>query len=233
LLASVSHDLRTPLGTIIGAVTTLEDRGHALDQQARDSLLAGIHEQAEHLSRLLRNLLEMTRLEGAAVRLAPELAAIEEPIGTVMAALRDRIRDRQIRVHVPSEALFAVFDPVAVELALSNLVENALRHGADPIEIDVSVESDDEIAVRVRDRGPGLAPGEQAHVFTKFYRGAGARAGGAGLGLAIVRILIEASGGRVWARTRKDGAGAEFGFTLPRVTAPHFDEADTLESPHD
>ena len=231
LLASVSHDLRTPLGTIIGAVTTLEDRGHALDDEARASLLAAIHEQAEHLSKLLRNLLEMTRLEGG-VRLARELGAVEEPIGSALAALRHRIGDRSITVHVPDEPLFTVFDPVAVELVMSNLIENALRHGADPIEIVVGVESDDEIAVRVRDRGPGLAPEEQAQVFEKFFRGARARTGGAGLGLAIVRILIEASGGRVWARARDDGAGAEFGFTLPRVAAPQIDEADALEA-HD
>jgi two-component system sensor histidine kinase KdpD len=233
LLASVSHDLRTPLGTIIGAVTTLESRGHALDQEASASLLAAIHEQAQHLSKLLRNLLEMTRLEGGAVRLARELGTIEEPIGTVLAALRDRIGDRQINVRVPSEPLFTVFDPVAVELVLSNLVENALRHGADPIEIEVASENEVELAVRVCDRGPGLAPGEQAHVFDKFYRGERARAGGAGLGLAIVRILIEASGGRVWARAREDGAGAEFGFTLPRVAAPQIDETDALEPHHD
>jgi K+-sensing histidine kinase KdpD len=232
LLASVSHDLRTPLGTILGAVTTLEDRGTALDAAARDSLLADIHEQAEHLSKLLRNLLEMTRLEGGAVRLTRELGAIEEPIGTALAALRERIGDRQINVRVPSEPLFTVFDPVAVELVLSNLVENALRHGGDPIEIEVSSENPDEVAVRVRDRGPGLAAGEEQRVFDKFYRGAHARAGGAGLGLAIVRILIEASGGRVWACSRDDGAGAEFGFTLPRVATPSVDEPEGLES-HD
>jgi len=223
LLASVSHDLRTPLGTIVGAVTTLEDRGDALDQEARDSLLAAIHEQAEHLSKLLRNLLEMTRLEGGAVRLSRELGAIEEPIGAALAALRHRIGDRQISVRGPSEPLFTVFDPVAIELALSNLIENALRHGADPIEIEIGSDDEHEIAVRVRDRGPGLAPGEQAQVFDKFFRGSTARAGGAGLGLAIVRILIEASGGRVWARGRDDSPGAEFGFTLPRVAPPQLD----------
>ncbi|MFO7565434.1 MAG: DUF4118 domain-containing protein [Enhygromyxa sp.] len=229
LLASVSHDLRTPLGTILGAVTTLEDRGEALDREARDSLLAAIHEQAEHLSKLLRNLLEMTRLEGGAIRLNRELGAIEEPIGSALAALRERIGDRQVSVHAPSEPLFTVFDPVAIELVLSNLIENALRHGDDPIEIELGTVGEDEIAVRVRDRGPGLAPGEQAMVFDKFFRGERARAGGAGLGLAIVRILIEASGGRVWACGREDSSGAEFGFTLPRVATP---QLDGLE-PHD
>jgi two-component system, OmpR family, sensor histidine kinase KdpD len=229
LLASVSHDLRTPLATIIGAVTTLEHRQQALDAETRAGLLSVIHEQAEHLSRLLRNLLEMTRLEGDGLRLARELNAVEEPIGTVLATLHSRIGDRSITVRVPSEPLFTVFDPVAVELVLSNLVENALRHGADPIEIEVSVHGDDEIHVCVRDRGPGLVSGDEQRVFEKFYRGPGARAGGAGLGLAIVRILIEASEGRVWARSRTDGPGAEFGFTLPRVAAPRFDEADHLE----
>jgi K+-sensing histidine kinase KdpD len=237
LLASVSHDLRTPLGTILGAVTTLEDRGAALDEAARVSLLAGIHEQAEHLSRLLRNLLEMTRLEGSAVRLKPELGAVEEPIGTVLGSLRSRIGEREVSVRAPSEPLFASFDPVAVELALTNLVENALRHGGDPIEIEVSAASEDELAVRVLDRGPGLAAADQHAVFDKFYRGAQARAGGAGLGLAIVKILIEASGGRVWACNRGDGDGAEVGFTLPRVATPHLPESDfpethELEPPH-
>jgi two-component system, OmpR family, sensor histidine kinase KdpD len=229
LLASVSHDLRTPLGTILGAVTTLEDRGEALDREARDSLLAAIHEQAEHLSKLLRNLLEMSRLEGGAIRLERELGAIEEPIGSALAALRDRIGERQISVQGPNEPLFTVFDPVAIELVLSNLIENALRHGADPIEIEIGTVGEAEIAVHVRDRGPGLAPGEQALVFDKFFRGERARTGGAGVGLAIVRILIEASGGRVWAGAREDGPGAEFGFTLPRVAPP---QLDGLE-PHD
>lgn len=232
LLASVSHDLRTPLGTIIGAVSTLEDRNTSLDEEARVSLLAAIHEQAEHLSRLLRNLLEMTRIEGSGVALRMELGAVEEPIGTALAALRHRIGDRVVTVRAPSEPLFTKFDPVAVELVLSNLVENALRHGADPIEIVVSEESDDDLAVRVLDRGPGLMPEDKDAVFQKFYRGTQARAGGAGLGLAIVKILIEAGGGHVWARNRDEGVGAEFGFTLPRVAAPQLDESDGLE-PHD
>lgn len=226
LLASVSHDLRTPLGTIIGAVTTLAHRGEALDAETRAGMLSVIHEQAEHLSRLLRNLLEMTRLEGGGLRLTRELGAVEEPIGTVLAALRNRIADREITVRAPSEPLFTVFDPVAVELVLTNLVENALRHGSDPIEIEVSAENDEEIAVRVRDRGPGLLPGDEQRVFDKFYRGPQARAGGAGLGLAIVRILIEASEGRVWACSRADQRGAEFGFTLPRVATPELGEGD-------
>ena len=229
LLASVSHDLRTPLATIVGAVTTLEDSNVALDDATRRSLLAAIHEQAEHLSKLLRNLLEMTRIEGGGVRLTREFGAVEEPIGTVLATLRHRIGDRQVVVHSPSEPLFTVFDPVAVELVLSNLVENALCHGRDPIEIELSSEDGNEIAVRVRDRGPGIAPGDERQLFEKFYRGPQARSGGAGLGLAIVRILIEASGGRVWARAREDGVGAEFGFTLPRVDAPPLDEAEQLE----
>jgi two-component system sensor histidine kinase KdpD len=233
LLASVSHDLRTPLGAIIGAVTTLEqDRELAVDIQT--SLLASIHDQAQHLNRLLRNLLEMTRLEGGAVVLKRELAAIEEPIGTVLASLAHRIDKRRIDVELDGAdgPLFALFDPIALELVFSNLIENALSYGGDPIEIRASREHD-MIAVCVLDRGPGLDEHTLAHAFEKFQRSLvphqarGRASGGAGLGLAIVRSLVEAGGGRVWARNRDDGQGAEFGFTLPRAEPPTLPEEPT------
>jgi two-component system sensor histidine kinase KdpD len=231
LLASVSHDLRTPLGAILGAVTTLEQEREQLEADVQTSLLASIHDQAEHLNRLLRNLLEMTRLEGGAVTLARELAAIEEPVGTVLASLAHRIGERRIDVELDAVEgpLFALFDPIAVELVLSNLIENALRYGGDPIEIRATVEGE-MIAVRVLDRGPGLDEHTLAHAFEKFQRGLVGQArarpgsGGAGLGLAIVRSLVEASGGRVWARNRDDGRGAEFGFTLPHAELPMLPE---------
>jgi K+-sensing histidine kinase KdpD len=231
LLASVSHDLRTPLGAILGAVTTLEQGREQLEASVQSSLLASIHDQAEHLNRLLRNLLEMTRLEGSAVVLERELAAIEEPIGTVLASLGHRIGERRIDVELDAVdgPLFALFDPIAVELVLSNLIENALRYGADPIEVRATREGD-MIAVRVLDHGPGLDEHTLAHAFEKFQRGlvgqrkGGPGSGGAGLGLAIVRSLVEASGGRVWARNRDDGRGAEFGFTLPRAELPTLPE---------
>jgi two-component system sensor histidine kinase KdpD len=231
LLASVSHDLRTPLGAILGAVTTLEQEREQLEAGVQTSLLASIHDQAEHLNRLLRNLLEMTRLEGGAVTLERELAAIEEPIGTVLASLAHRIGERRIDVELDAVEgpLFALFDPIAVELVLSNLIENALRYGGDPIEIRATSEGE-MIAVRVLDRGPGLDEHTLAHAFEKFQRGlvgerkGGPGSGGAGLGLAIVRSLVEASGGRVWARNRDDGRGAELGFTLPRAELPMLPE---------
>jgi two-component system sensor histidine kinase KdpD len=231
LLASVSHDLRTPLGAILGAVTTLEQDRQQLPPSVQTSLLASIHDQAEHLNRLLRNLLEMTRLEGGAVVLARELAAIEEPVGTALASLAHRIGDRRIDVELDAVdgPLFAIFDPIAVELVLSNLIENALRYGGDPIELRATREGD-MIAVRVLDRGPGLDEHTLTHAFEKFQRGlvgerkGGPGSGGAGLGLAIVRSLVEASGGRVWARNRDDGRGAELGFTLPRAELPELPE---------
>ncbi len=230
LLASVSHDLRTPLGAILGSVTTLEQEP-SLDPSVRASLLAGIHEQAEQLNRILRNLLEMTRLEGDGARLRPELAAIEEPIGTVLASLAHRIGDRQVDVVLEASdgPLFAIFDPIAAELVLSNMLENALRYGADPIQIHVAREQE-VVAVRVRDRGAGLDPITLRHAFEKFHRGPRAPSGGAGLGLAIVRILVEASGGRVWARNRDDGPGAEFGFTLPSAERPEIPGESELEA---
>lgn len=227
LLASVSHDLRTPLGAILGAVTTLEEGGERIDPETQSQLLAAIHDQAELLARQLRNLLEMTRFEGGGLELQRELGTVEEPIGVVLGALQHRLGDREVDVQNPVEPLYARFDPVAVELVLSNLLENALRHGEGTIEIRVEAGGDREVEIRVLDRGPGLPPGGPERLFEKFVRGSKASTGGGvGLGLAIVALLVRESGGRVWARTRSDGPGAEFGFSLPRSFAPEIPEAE-------
>lgn len=219
LLASVSHDLRTPLGAILSAVTTLEDCGERLEGDTRVQLLGAIHEQAELLARQLRNLLEMTRFEGGGLELERELGTLEEPLGVVLAAHAHRLGERRVEIVGPTQPLFACFDAVAVELVLSNLIDNALRHGEGLIEVRIEARGD-ELEVRVLDRGPGLDPSEAQRVFEKFYRGARKKTGSSGLGLAIVQLLVRESGGRVWARQRDDGRGAEFGFSLPRVDAP-------------
>jgi two-component system sensor histidine kinase KdpD len=213
LLSSVSHDLRTPLAVITGAASTLLDTA-PLDATVRTELMQTILDESERLNRQIRNLLDMTRLESGAVRVNKEWLPFEEVVGSALTRLERRLERRDVRVTLPADLSLVAFDPVLVELALTNLLENAAKYGADPLEINVTP-SRGEIVVEIADRGPGIPAGEEARVFEKFHRAVReGTAEGAGLGLAICRAVVAAHGGRIWAQNR-EGGGASFRFTLP------------------
>lgn len=214
LLSSVSHDLRTPLAVITGSASAFLESSSSLDDPSRRELVQTILEEAERLNRLIRNLLDMTRLESGAVRLNTEWLALEEVVGAVLSRAEARLANRDVRAKLPSDLPLVPFDAVLVEIALTNLLENALKYGADPVEISARVELG-ELLVEVVDRGPGIPENETSRIFEKFHRaGREGNAGGVGLGLAICRAVVLAHGGRIWARNREDG-GAAFCFTLP------------------
>jgi two-component system sensor histidine kinase KdpD len=218
LLSSVSHDLRTPLGTILAAATTLLDTGTRLSEERRIELLRAIEFQADHLGRLLRNLLEMTRLDRDPRIRAPEPYAVEEIVETAIRGLDRAARDRITAIRTPTTPAFANLDPVALEIVLSNLLENAIKYSpeAEPIEVTVDVR-EDAVVVEVRDHGPGVPTAERDRVFDKFTRGDHEGILGAGLGLAIARVIVEAHQGSVFCRDPDAGEGVVFGFSLPRV----------------
>lgn len=213
LLSSVSHDLRTPLATILGASAALLE-GPGLDPARRIDLLESVHEEAERLHGLVRNLLEMTRVSG---RLEPNLEwhVPQDVVGAALERLRRSLGERPVRVRC--DVGLASLDAVLVDLALTNLVENAGRHSGPhgPIDIEVALR-DGAVEFVVRDRGTGFDPAEAPRLFDKFYRASGAVGIGSGLGLAIVRAVAEAHGGRAWAALREDGPGAVFGIALPQ-----------------
>jgi two-component system sensor histidine kinase KdpD len=156
----------------------------------------------------------MTRLESGVVRVNKEWLPLEEVVGSALTRMEKRLDKRDVRVNVPADLPLVAFDPVLVELALTNLLENAAKYGADPVEINVTP-SGGEISVEVADRGPGIPPGEEGRVFEKFHRAVREGAPeGVGLGLAICRAVVAAHGGRIWAHNR-EGGGASFRFTLP------------------
>jgi two-component system sensor histidine kinase KdpD len=156
----------------------------------------------------------MTRLESGAVRVNKEWLPFEEVVGSALTRLDRRLQGRDVRVRLPPDLPLVAFDPVLVELTLTNLLENAAKYGADPIEINVTP-SRNELVVEVADRGPGIPAGEEARVFEKFHRAVrDGTAEGAGLGLAISRAVVAAHGGRIWAQNR-EGGGASFRFSLP------------------
>lgn len=218
LLSSVSHDLRTPLGTILAAATTLLDKGTRLSEDRRVELLRAIEFQADHLGRLLRNLLEMTRLDRDPRIRAPEPYGVEEIVETAIRGLDGAASDRITAIRTPTTPAFANLDPVALEIVLSNLLENAIKYSpeTEPIEVMVEVR-EDAVVVEVRDHGPGVPPEQRDRVFDKFTRGDHEGILGAGLGLAIARAIVEAHQGTVFCREPDSGRGIVFGFSLPRV----------------
>jgi two-component system sensor histidine kinase KdpD len=214
LLSSVSHDLRTPLAAITGAATTLLEKDISLNQSGRQELVQTIFEEAEHLNQIIRNVLNMTRLESGAITVKKEWQPFEEIVGAVLNRLSDKLKDRPLTINLPVDLPLVPFDPLLIEQVLMNLLDNAVRYTPQgtPIELSAMLK-EREIVVTLSDRGPGIPAGEEERIFEKFIRGA-ATGGGIGLGLTICDAIVTAHGGRIWAENRP-GGGAVFRFTLP------------------
>jgi two-component system sensor histidine kinase KdpD len=216
LLSSVSHDLRTPLAAVTGAATSLLDAGGTLGEAARRDLLETIRDEADHLNRIVANLLEITRLESGPVALRKEWYPLEDLIDAVAARIEPRLRGREVTLNLPDAILQVPLEATLVEQVLINLLENALKYtpAGSPLEISARAANGD-VLVEVADRGPGIPPGEEERIFHRYYRAAATGAiAGSGLGLAVCRAAVEAHGGRIWA-TNREGGGAVFRFTLP------------------
>ncbi len=220
LLSSVSHDLRTPLATIMGSASSLLENGTHFQRGTWQDLLQSIIDEAERLNRLVSNLLDMTRLEAGTLAVKKEWHPLEEVVGTALARMEKRLGDRPVAIHVPAELPLVKIDGVLIEQVLINLLENGVKYTPVRSEIDISASvSDGTVLVEVADRGPGFAPGEEERIFDKFYRGQTGDSRGVGLGLAICRAIVEAHGGKIWAENRPEG-GAVFRFTLPAKDLP-------------
>ena len=217
LLSSVSHDLRTPLSAITGAASEVLDMHRDADPLTRE-LMSTIVEEAERLNRLVRNLLDMTRLEAGTLQPKREWQSLEEVVGAAVARLERYEPLRRLDVRVAPDLPLVRLDAVLVEQAIVNLLENAIRHGGPEGCITVRAYADGaDAVVEVRDDGPGFPAGDEERLFEKFYR---ASAGpGAGLGLAIVRAILVAHGGSVHAEALKPH-GARFVLRLPLDEAP-------------
>ncbi len=215
LLSSVSHDLRTPLAAITGATSTLLERGLSLDSQTHHELSQVAYEEAQRLNRLVGNLLDMTRLESGGLKVEKEWQTLEEVVGVALRQIGKQYRDHPITAHLPPDLPFIPMDSVLIEQVLLNLLENAMKYTPPGTSIEISATySDESVTVQVADRGPGIPLGDEQKIFDKFYRASPNVAGGVGLGLTISKGIIEAHGGKIWAKNRPDG-GAVFSFTLP------------------
>ncbi|MDQ1300335.1 MAG: two-component system, OmpR family, sensor histidine kinase KdpD, partial [Chloroflexota bacterium] len=205
LLNSISHDLRTPLVSITGTLSSLEEDGACLEDLAQRSLITMAREEAERLNRLVGNLLDMTRIEAGALRTTAEPCDIQEVISAALDRLGSRLDRRPVTVEAPS--LLAPMDFVLMAQVLTNLLDNALKYSqpGSPIDVQARV-TDGMMEISVLDRGLGVPKEDLGRIFDKFYRVQ--RPGGTsgtGLGLAICKGIVEAHRGRIWAQNRPGG----------------------------
>jgi len=216
LLSAVSHDLRTPLASITGSAQVLLADGEHGDAEQRRELLEAIRDEGNRLSLLVSNLLDITRLEAGPIALRREWCPVDEVVESALGRFEQQLAGRELKRELPAEVLQAWMDPMLVEQALVNLLDNALRYSQPGTPLEVAVRGlDRQVEFSVRDRGRGIPPGEEQRVFESFYRCAeGQRTEGSGLGLAVVRAIAAAHGGTVGARNRP-GGGAEFVLRVP------------------
>lgn len=222
LLASLSHDLKTPLATILGGVTSLRELGDALAPDARLDLLVAVEEETERLSRYVSNLLQMTRLN-AGIDLRLDWIDVADVAHGAVERARRSFSARRILFVAPFACPLIRADAVLLEQALFNLIDNAVKFSGPETDVEVAVRSGEaDIAITVSDSGPGIAPAEMARMFEPFFRGDNPSAGGIGLGLSISRGIVEALSGTLTAQsplTTKGGTMMKIRLLLPEAAA--------------
>ncbi|QHC96967.1 histidine kinase [Pseudomonas sp. R84] len=227
LLASVSHDLRTPLTAMRGSIDSLLALGEAIPLEDRHELLEGTRDEAERLDRYIQNLLDMTRLGHGALKLARDWVSPADIIGSSLNRLRAVLAPLQVSTDVPSELPLLFVHAALIEQALVNVMENAARFSPVHGRLQLSAGANDqEIFFSVSDEGPGIPEDERAKIFDMFYTAArGDRGGqGTGLGLAICQGMVGAHGGRISVADGIDGRGTCITLHLPLQTQPGMDD---------
>ncbi len=232
LLSAISHDLRTPLTTIVGFASMLAEARGDTRSPANAELIAAIHDESLRMTSIVTNLLDMARLQAGGLRLNLQWSLLEETVGAALRACRRVLNGRPVEVRLPPDLPFLQLDAVLMERLFSNLLENAAKYTPPRSKLiigaqSISVDNKPFVRVHVDDFGPGLPANMEDRVFEKFTRGEKESAKpGIGLGLSICRAIVEAHGGTIGANNRLDASlpdapvqGARFWFTLP-VDAP-------------
>jgi two-component system sensor histidine kinase KdpD len=219
LLNAVSHDLRTPLASVLASAESLRQPDVDWSEEERQDFLLTIEQEAQRLNNIVGNLLDLSRIQGGTLH--PDRGWYEPGglIADVVARLRARYPQHAFACDVPPDLPPVYLDPVEIDQVLTNLLDNAAKYSPTGTKIWLSAQRDErELRVQIADRGRGLPEEALRHLFTPFYRVPQHRSQpgppGTGLGLAVARGLIEAHGGQIWAANR-DGGGATFTFTLP------------------
>ncbi|GEP57244.1 sensor histidine kinase [Reyranella soli] len=218
MLTSVSHDLRTPLASIIGALSSLKSYRDRYDQPTRDELLGTALSEAERLDRFVGNLLDMTRLDAGAIVPKKESVDAGDLISTVLRRAAPLLQDRQVTTSIEPGLPPLSLDFVLAEQVLFNLLDNAAKYSPEGGRIEIDARrAGGRVEIVVRDEGPGIAAEALDRIFDKFYRAddGDRRRAGTGLGLAIAKGFVEVQGGTLAGRNRGDRSGAEFVVSWP------------------
>jgi Osmosensitive K+ channel histidine kinase len=218
LLSSVTHDFQTPLAVIMGSAESLTTVGEDLGAEQRKRLAENIRDRAGRLSRLIGNLLRVTKIESGALKPDFQLQPVEEPLGTALSLLEKQLEGRPLAVDIPGDLPLLALDGMLMEQLFLNLLENVLKYTPDGSPVEIRATADGRnLALSVADRGPGLAEEELDKVFNLFYQGsaaAGHTRKGHGIGLSVCRAIAQVHGGGIRAENR-EGGGAVFRITLP------------------
>jgi two-component system sensor histidine kinase KdpD len=221
LLASISHDLRTPLAVMAGAGSTLAERGATLDEPTRTALARSIETKALEMSDLVSNVLDLMRFQSGQVVLRREWESVEDLVGAALHRLEGRLQDHPLELTFPPDLPPVYVDAGLVVQIFTNLLDNIVKYTPAGTHAMIGATAESDFArVIVEDQGPGFPPGDPALLFEKFQRGSEeGTVSGAGLGLAICRAIVRAHGGEIDAR-RREGGGARFDITLPAREPP-------------
>ena len=218
LLTSISHDLRTPLASILGSVTSLRTYGKTIDDSTQQELIATIQDEAERLNRFIANLLDITRIESGVIKPKIGLVDLSDIIGSALRRAGKMLTNHHVAKQIAADLPMIELDPVLFEQVLVNLFDNAAKYAPPGSTIGVRALRDDaHVQLELRDEGAGIPPADLERIFDKFYRvqAADRQRAGTGLGLAICRGFIEAMGGTITAANRPDRSGALFVIRLP------------------
>lgn len=214
LVSTVSHEIRSPLTSVKGFTKTLLAKWDRFTDDQKRQMLATVNDDADRVTRLLGELLDVSRIDAGRLRLQRQMIELPETIDRVVGRFAVEEEHGRVVVDLPEQMPQLYADPDKIDQVVTNLVENALKYSDGPVVIRGEVRSE-EVQVTVTDKGPGISGEHLEAIFAKFFRRSGERRSGTGLGLYIAKGIVQAHAGRLWA-TSTVGEGSTFHFTLPR-----------------
>ncbi|MBN1644033.1 MAG: DUF4118 domain-containing protein [Dehalococcoidales bacterium] len=229
LLNSISHDLRTPLVSVIGVLSSLQEKDISLDDEAKRNLIQVAREEAERLNHLITNLLDVSRVESGTIKMSRQLFDVQDLVGTALEQMGGRARTHQININVPIELPLVFVDFGLIVQTLVNVLDNAQKYSPADSPIDIKArQTGHEVYIEIADHGVGIPSQDLLHVFDKFYRiQRPDNVAGTGLGLSICKGIVEAHDGKITAENRTGGG------TVIRLVLPVSDPSKSAEEKAD